>query len=272
MSSQFGTPTLARLALGALITRIREDAGLTVPQLAAALGVDPDTVRRWERGQIAPRKIAIEAVARETGASPEQLSRMTTLSLDSKKRGMFEGNNVPPDLRVLYETEATARLIRSLELEYVPGLLQTLDYHVAAQDAQVPIEPSRAEALRRLRTQRQQIAFGRSPLPRMQFLIGMAALLYLDCYPDLREAQMQRLREAAALPQVEIRVVTRFHAGMLGPFTILTPPAATGARPFGYVEAIDGGRYVEGDVVSDYEAVFTMVWDRQSVELEEYLQ
>jgi transcriptional regulator with XRE-family HTH domain len=272
MSNQFGTPTLARLGLGVLITRAREEAGMTIPEVAAALGVDPETIRRWEKGQVAPKKLAIEALATVIHPTPEQFARMTALSLDSKKKGMFEGNNVPPELRVLYETEATARLIRSLELEYIPGLLQTVDYHRAAQAAQVPIEESRAEVLRRLRTQRQEITFGRSPLPRMRFLIGIAALLYLENYPELREEQIARLREANAMPGVEIRVIRGLHAAMLGSFTILTPPSSTGARAFGYVEDNDGGRYVEGDVVSEYEAVFQKAWDRQSIELEEYLR
>jgi transcriptional regulator with XRE-family HTH domain len=272
MSNQFGTPTLARIGLGVLITRAREEAGMTIPEVASALGIDPETVRRWEKGQVAPKKLAIEALATVIHPTSEQFSRMTTLSLDSKKKGMFEGNNVPPELRVLYETEATARLIRSLELEYIPGLLQTIRYHRTAQAAQVPIEEGRAEVLRRLRTQRQEITFGRSPLPRMRFLIGIAALLYLDHYPDVRDEQIARLREVNEMPGVEIRVIRGLHAAMLGSFTILTPPSATGAQPFGYVEDNDGGRYVEGDVVSEYEAVFQMAWDRQSIELEEHLQ
>lgn len=272
MSTQYATPTLAKIGLGAIIKRLMDDAGIDDAELADILGVHPDTIDRWKRGQFAPKKGAIKAIAVATGASSEELSVMNTLSLESRKRGLFEGNHVPAELRVLYETEATARLIRSIELEYIPGLLQTVEYHLAAQAAQVPIEPEKAAMLRRLRTRRQEIVFGRDPLPRMQFVIGVAALAYLDQHPELREGQIARLREVAALPGVEIRVITGFHAAMLGSFTILTPPASTGAKPFPYVEDNDGGRYVEGDVVSEYEAVFRMVWDRQSIELEDYLR
>lgn len=272
MSTQYGTPTLAKLGLGAIITRLMEDAGISDNELADAVGVHPDTIDRWKKGQFAPKKAAISAIVTATGASPEEMSVMNTLSLESKKKGLFEGNNVPPELRVLYETEATARLIRSIELEYIPGLLQTPEYHLAAQEAQVPIDEKKAAVLRQLRTRRQEIVFGRAPLPRMQFVIGIAALAYLDQDQRLRSAQVARLREVAAMPGVEVRVITGFHAAMLGSFTILTPPKSTGAKPFPYVEDNDGGRYVEGDVVSDYEAVFRMVWDRQSIELEDYLR
>lgn len=265
------TPTLAKIALGALITRLREASGKERTEVAAELGVDTETVRRWEIGKIAPKKMAIEALARAVGASAAELSRMTTLSLESKQRGLFEGSNVSPEMRVLYETEVTARLIRSLELEHIPGLLQTPEYHLAVQEALLPVDPDLADVLRRLRARRQEIVFGRKPLPKIQFIISRTALLYLDDYPKLRRKQVDRLREVAAIPEVEIRVITGFHAAMLGSFTMLTPPRSTGARPFVYVEDIDGGRYVEGDVVSQYEAVFGLVRDQQSRELEEYL-
>jgi len=267
-----GTPTLAKLGLGAIMARLMDDAGVSDSEMAAAVGVHVDTIERWKKGEFAPKRAAIAVIVATTGASPEELSVMNTLSLESKKKGLLEGNNVPPELRVLYETEATARLIRSIELEYIPGLLQTREYHLAAQAAQVAIDEEKAATLRRLRTRRQEIVFGRSPLPRLQFVIGIAALAYLDQYPEVKDAQIARLRDVAAMPGVEVRVITGFHAGMLGSFTILTPQATTRARPFTYVEDTDGGRYVEGDIVSDYEAVFRMVRERQSIDLEEYLR
>lgn len=272
-TQQYGTPTLAKIGLGAIIKRLMEDAGISDAEIAAAVGVHVDTIDRWKKGQFAPKRSAITVIVTVTGASPEEMSVMNTLSLESKKKGLFEGNNVPPELRVLYETEATARLIRSIELEYIPGLLQTRRYHLAAQAAQVAVEEEKAATLRRLRIRRQEIVFGRVPLPRMQFIIGIAALAYLEQLPgDLRDEQIDRLREVAALPGVSIRVITGLHAGMLGSFTILTPAASTRAEAFAYVEDNDGGRYVEGDVVSGYDAVHRRVWDRQSIELEEYLR
>lgn len=272
MATNPSTPTLARIGLGRMITRIRVRSGKERSQIAAELGTDPETVRRWETGVNAPKKMAITALAESIGATPEERSRMNTLSLESKQRGLFEGNNIPPGLRVLYETEATASLIRSLGLEYLPGQLQTREYHLVAQEAQPPIDPKRAEALRELRTRRQELLFSRAPIPRMRYLIGPAALLYLDEHPKMKDVQLARLLEVAAMPQVDVRVVKGFHAAMLGSFTILTPPQSTGARPFVYVEAIDGGRYLESAVVSEFEAAFDIVEGRQSIGIEEYLR
>jgi DNA-binding transcriptional regulator YiaG len=268
MSAQFGTPTLAKVALGNLITKAREDAGLSPGEVAAELGVYPETLRRWEKGQIAPNKMKLESLARAIRATPEQLSRMQSLSLASRQRGMFEGNNVAPSARVLYESEATASIIQSIGLEFLPGLTQTQAYHRVTQQAQIPTDETRAADLRALRTERQRIIFGRRPLPRMQFLIGPAALMYLDEYPDMREQQVQRLLEIDAMPECEVRVIRGLHAAMLGSFTRLSLPDT---RPLVYVESIDGGRYIEGAVVSEFGATFDVVQQEQSVPIQEVL-
>lgn len=266
------TPTIAKLASGVLLTRLREASGKTPSEVAAELGINVSTYRRWESGKFAPKPISVKAIAEAVGATPEEMSRMSSLALAAKQDGLFEGPNVPPDLRVITETEATARLIQDIQLEHIPGLLQTPEYHRTVQEALPPIEPERAETLRKLRARRQEIVFGRRGPAKMRFLIGLAALAYLDARPAMRDAQIARLRKVDAMKGVEIRVITGFHAAMSGSFTILTPPDSTGARPFAYVEDIDGGRYVEGDVVSQYQAVFETVGDGQSVELEDYLR
>jgi transcriptional regulator with XRE-family HTH domain len=266
------SPTVAKIALGALMKRIRERAGKEPVDVAALLGIDRTTYTRWESGKFSPKPISIPAIADAIGATPEEMSRMSTLALDSKQRGLFEGASVPPDLRVLYETEAIATLILALELEHIPGLLQTPEYHRKVQDALLAVPPDTAETFRSLRTQRQKIMFNRSRFPRMQFIIGMSAMLYLDQHPEIKDGQIARLREVNALRGIDIRVVTGFHAGMLGSFTILTPPDNTGARPFAYVESLEGGRYVEGDVVSQFEGAFRLIYEQQSQKLEEYLR
>jgi transcriptional regulator with XRE-family HTH domain len=265
------TPTLSKIALGQLIQKIRERAGLTRLAVAELMGVDAETIRRWERGKFAPKKHVLESLAVKIGARPDELSRMQSLSLSSNGRGLFEGNNVPPLLRAFYESEAVAEGLCSVGLLYLPGLLQTRAYHRTAQDAQVPIDAQHAEDLRELRTRRQEITFGRSPLPRMDFILSRASLLLLDDYPDIKDEQVGRLLEVAAMPGVEMRVSTGFHASMLNAFTIVTPPQESGGKPFVYVEAIDGGRYVEGHVVSEYVAAAEASRTRQSVPIEEVL-
>lgn len=266
------SPTVAKLTFGPLLKRIRVRSGKTRPEVAAELSVDLSTYGRWESGKYAPQPGTIKALAEAVGATPEERSRMKDLAEAARKRGLFDDRSVPPHLRALYELEAIAVRIWSLELEHVPGLLQTIEYHELVQRFQLPAAPQYAETLRKLRQQRYQIMRTRADAPEMLFLVGPAALHYLDLYPAVKDAQIQRLREANALPHAEVRVITGMHAGMLGAFTIFDPPAATGGRPILLTESLRGEAFEEGDVVSTHRDAARRIRDEQSQNLEDYLR
>lgn len=266
------SPTVAKLTFGPLLKRIRLRSGKERPEVAEELSVDLSTYGRWESGKYAPQPGTIAALADAVGATAEERARMKDLAESARKRGLFEGRTVPPHLRALYELEAIAVRIWSLELEHIPGLLQTIEYHQRVQSFQLPAEPKYSETLRRLRQQRYEIMVSRADAPEMLFLIGASAMRYLDLFPDIKDAQIERLREANALPNAEVRVITGMHAGMLGAFTIFEPPATTGGRPFLYTETLRGEAFEEGDVVSTFGEAARLVRDQQSQNLEDYLQ
>lgn len=267
-----GSPTVAKLTFGPLLTRIRLRSGKERREVANELSVDLSTYGRWESGKYAPQPGTITALADAVGATPEERERMKDLAEAARQRGLFEGRSVPPHLRALYELEAIAVRIWSLELEHIPGLLQTIEYHQCVQRFQLPAESAYAETLRNLRQQRYKIMRGRADFPELLFLIGESAMRYLDLYPEIKDAQVERLLEANSLPNAEVRVITGMHAGMLGAFTIFEPPPITTARPFLYTETLRGDQYEEGEVVSTHEAAARLVRDEQSQNLEDYLR
>lgn len=55
------------------IRELREAAGLTQFQLAVAVGVQPQTVGAWERGQKQPSGLHLQAVARVLGVSADDV-------------------------------------------------------------------------------------------------------------------------------------------------------------------------------------------------------
>jgi hypothetical protein len=197
---------------------------------------------------------------------------MRDLAVDARRRGLFEGRNVPLHLRAFYEIEAGSIRTWSLELQHIPGPLQTPEYHLLVQEFQLPAEPGYAETLRELRPQRQEIMFNRTDDPELLFLVGASAMRHLDDHPKVKDDQIDLLREANALSHAEVRVVTGMHAGMLSSFTIFTPPVITGARPFVHTETLEGDRFAEGDVVSRFEEAVRLIRDKQSKNLEDYLQ
>ena len=61
-------------ALGTRLNRLRREAGLTLADVAAALGVSKPTVWAWEKGKARPLPERLEAIAAALGVDPGQLS------------------------------------------------------------------------------------------------------------------------------------------------------------------------------------------------------
>ncbi|TQL75459.1 helix-turn-helix protein [Stackebrandtia endophytica] len=264
-------PTVARRALGSSMRKLREAAGITRSQAAHAIGYSPQTIQRIEEGAQATRDHQVERLGRLYDAPPALMSEMYRYALDGNRRGWWQAHKegIPSEFPLFLEAEHDASRIRVLETEYIPGLLQTPEYLRAVQDAQPPLPSARAEAVRVLRSQRQELLFGRRRLPEMEFLIGRSTLDYLHDLPEVRRGQVERLTQIDAISEVRIRVIVGLHAAMAGSFNILTP--ATNSVSFAYVDSVDGCRYIEDHaVVSLYERTFNHVRS-SAITLEEYL-
>lgn len=268
-------PTLAKRDLGIRLKGHRERTGLTDKEAASLLGYNVKTIQRIEAGSHGTRQPVVESLVKHYGISQEEASHLYGLVLRGAERGWWEdyidkgsGKETRPDFPMFLESEQVATLICVFENEVVPGLLQTLEYLEALQAAQLSISPDVAEAVRGLRVRRQKL-LGRSDAPAMVFLIGEGAMRYLNRLPQqVRDGQLARLREVAAMPNAEIRVVTELHAAAAGGFAVLAPPKMP---PLVYVDHLDGCRYIENtEVVSVYERAFAAARPK-SVPIEEYL-
>lgn len=126
---------------------------------------------------------------------------------------------------------------------------------------------------KKFRFKRQEVVFGRAPLPRMEFVIGEGALRVMDNLPQVKDAQIARLLEVAKLPSVSIGVLGGFHPAMSGGFNILSPDEDPNDElSFVYIDEIDVCRYVEDlDVVSRFVDTFRTINDL-AVPIKEYLK
>ncbi|GAA4911973.1 helix-turn-helix transcriptional regulator [Stackebrandtia albiflava] len=208
------------------------------------------------------------------GVPPAQRAELERWAKEGAKRGWWEQyrEGVPPETRAFVEAEAEMATLQSLELEHIPGLLQTDDYLQAVQAALLPMPPERVKAIRWLRHHRQERVFARTPLPRMTMLIGRSALWYLDGLGEVGDRQRKRIIEVSQMPGADIRVITELHPAMVGAFTIITPGPPIPGPPFVFVDSVDGGRYEEKrDVVSLYERTFAAAL-KCTIPFEEYLK
>lgn len=271
-------PTIARRSLGRALERHREAHNLSRAQAGRLIGYSGQTMQRIEEGTQATRSIVVEKLCAQYGISGPELSHLTMLAVRSKERGWWEPyfdigaeQTSRPKIPLFLETEQSALRIWVLETEVIPGLLQTPEYLQILQAAQLLMSDEVTESWRGLRTKRQELLYGRNPFPVLEFIIGRAAIDYLDAMPaDARDGQIKRLLEVAAMPSVNIRVLTQLHAAAAGSFNLLYPGDAT--DPFVFMDAADGCRYIEERrIVSMFEQTFSSARDR-TVQVEEYLR
>jgi len=264
--------------MGRALERHREANNLTRAQAGRGIGYSGQTIQRIEEATQATRPMVVEKLCALYGVDTEEMSHLTSLAVGGKEQGWYEpffdlgtGRVSRPRIPLFLETEQVAWRILVHEINIVPGLLQTQAYLRELQAIQIGMLEESAEAWRALRTKRQSLLYSRRPLPEMQFLLGRPVIDFLEGMPaEVRDEQIGRMLEVAAMPQVSIRVLTRMYPGALSSFNVLFPEDEADA--FAFADADEGCRYIpEPQLVSMYGQLFSAAQE-MSVPLEEYLQ
>jgi transcriptional regulator with XRE-family HTH domain len=193
-------------ALGAELRAIREQASVSLAQVAAAIQWNTSTLSRLERGQrhISPEAVMGLAVVYKLRA--ERRDELVARAKEPPTLGWWDRPppGVPSDLGALacYEHEAIRMTVWSPGL--VPGLLQTSDYATAVmQDWGVP--ESDVQPRLRARRQRQEL-LNRRNVDYTAF-ISAAALRNQLCPPTDFTAQLRHLLRLANREGVVVRLV-----------------------------------------------------------------
>ena len=97
------------LKIGETILRLRRERGLTQEQLAAAVGVSPPAVSKWERGVTCPDIVLLAPLARALGSTVDRLLSFTPGLADEEVQAA-EG-----EVRALMQTEGFAAGCARLE-------------------------------------------------------------------------------------------------------------------------------------------------------------
>lgn len=97
-------------ALGIRLNRLRREAGLTLADVAARLGVSKPTVWAWEKGKARPLPERIDAIAAALGAAPADLaeaaghdSDVAALVDDCRTRIAEACGTTPAAVRIMIE-------------------------------------------------------------------------------------------------------------------------------------------------------------------------
>ncbi|GAA1427105.1 helix-turn-helix transcriptional regulator [Streptomyces thermospinosisporus] len=137
MSERRAAPTVGQVVLGRRLQELREAAGLGRDEAARVLRVAPATVRRMETAEVALKIPYVQILLSAYGVPEPEATAFIDLVEEANRPGWWQRfHDVLPDWFSLYVSlEGAARIIRSYEPHFVPGLLQTEDYARAVLEA-----------------------------------------------------------------------------------------------------------------------------------------
>ncbi|MEV0479022.1 helix-turn-helix transcriptional regulator [Streptomyces sp. NPDC050508] len=235
---QYG-PAVRRRKLGAELRALRAVAGLTSGEAARLVGWHQSKVSRIETGASGVKPPDVRLLLDVYQVGDPQLRDMLLVLAGSDDGGgrhhwwhAYRGV-LPPTYRDFISLEAQASTMRSLETSVVPGLLQTPEYARAVTRAAVGgldnDGPERLDALVQVRLARQDVLRADPPLA-LSVVLDEAVVRREVGGPGVMARQLDRLVEAAHLPQVRLQVLpfaAGAHIGITGPFVIFSFPSTS---------------------------------------------
>jgi hypothetical protein len=238
------------MLLGAHLRRLREAQGVTREDAGWEIRSSDSKISRMELGKVSFKERDVADLLTLYGVSDsEERDRLLALARDANTPGWWHryGDVLAGWFQFYLGLEAAANLIRTYEVQFIPGLLQTREY--ASAVVQLARSPSAGPEVERrvdLRLKRQRVLSQAHP-PQIWAVIDEAALRRpIGGYAVLK-AQLQALIEATEMPNVRIQILpfeVGGHAGSGGSFTILRFPE--GDLPdIVYVEQLTSALYLD---------------------------
>jgi transcriptional regulator with XRE-family HTH domain len=218
---------VGQVVLGKRLQELRERAGLKREEAAKVLRVAPATVRRMEMAEVALKIPYVQILLTAFGVPEDEVAAFVALAEEANRPGWWQRyTDVLPDWFSLYVSlEGAARIVRSYEPHFVPGLLQTEDYARAVLDAGT-IGTSGQEAVERhvsLRMERQRLLDRPDP-PHLWVIMDETVLRRpVSVHGRVMREQLDRLLEFAVRDRVTLQVAEFEdgpHPGTYAPFTL----------------------------------------------------
>jgi transcriptional regulator with XRE-family HTH domain len=262
---QQGGPTVLRIVLGTHLRRLREANGITREAAGDAIRASHAKISRLELGRVGFKErdivdlLSLYGVT-EAGEREEYLS----LARRANSRGWWhqDSNLLPSWFETYLGLEQAASVIRTYQVQFVPGLLQSEEYArsvilVGHQDEPADDIDRRV----RLRMNRQKM-LTEPGAPQLWAVIDEAALSRPFGTRRVMHDQIEHLLEMTSLPNVTVQVLPfefGIHAAAGGPFTILRFAEAD-LPDVVYLEQLNSAIYLDKrPEVEDYLAVMERV-------------
>jgi hypothetical protein len=233
-----------------------------VSPVQTADGAGPAALRIQLGGQLRAlrkaKRVSRQRAGWEIRASESKISRME-LGRQASAPGWWQqfGDVVPSWFLSYLGLEESASLIRTYEVQFVPGLLQTADYARAViQLGHHDKDDAEIEKRTELRRHRQNVLHRTAP-PQLWAVIDEAVLRRRVGTRAVMREQVESLIEASRLPHVRLQVIpfdAGGHAPAGCPFAILRFPER-GLPDVVYVEQLTSAVYLDKPADVDHYAV-----------------
>ena len=218
-------PVLPRLVLGTTLRRLREARGISREGAADVIRASAAKISRLELGRVGVKERDAADLLTFYGVTA---SDAWTSAMELARRGSCPGwwhgygALVPSWFETYLGLEQAASLIRSYELQFVPGLLQTADYARAVIGLQ-HADPAHVERRLELRIRRQDVLANPDGTV-LWAVIDESALRRGLGDRDMHRNQLARLIELTERPNVRLQIApwrTGGHAAAGGSFSLL---------------------------------------------------
>src|SRR5882757_1108496 len=253
-----GGSIVRRMLLGAQLRRLRESRGITREDAGYSIRASESKISRMELGRVSFKERDVADLLTLYGVS-EGGERLAMLGLvrEANATGWWHGYGevMPTWFQTYVGLEESAALIRTFEVQFVHGLLQTEGYiravirlgHPEAEDPWV-------ERRVGLRLERQKLLVSERS-PHFVAVMDEGALRRAFGGPKVMRDQVAHILEASEVDNVDVRILpfaTGGHAAGGGAFTLLSFPESD-LPDLVYLEQLTGALYVDKhDEVVEY--------------------
>ncbi|MFF5340386.1 helix-turn-helix domain-containing protein [Streptomyces althioticus] len=205
-------PTLLKMLVGVQLAGFREDAGLPQDQAARSVGFSGAKLSRIEsgKGRRPPTETDVRALLELYGTDDYEASVLLKLLRRAGEPGWWQRYDkrlMPEWFDRLVGLQEAAATIRTFEIQYVPGLLQTAGYTRAVVERGLPNAPA-SEVQRRveLRMRRAQLLL-REGAPQLWAVIDESVLLRVLGDRTVMRDQLDHLAQMAERSNVTLQIV-----------------------------------------------------------------
>jgi hypothetical protein len=223
-------PTALRIILGAHLRRMREAAAISRSDAGWEIRSSESKVSRMELGRVGFKERDVSDLLTLYGLDDgEERERLLALAREANNPGWWHryGDVLPSWFHSYLGLEAAAQLIRSYELQFVPGLLQTQEYvRAVVQLGRGLVSAEEIERRVTLRVSRQEVLSRPEPL-RLWAVVDEAALRRPIGGVKAMVTQLDALIEATYQPNITLQVMEfgrGGHAASGGAYSIMRFP------------------------------------------------